>query len=92
MAQAPSNPIYIGLEAQAAIQSSNKSLLSNNVQLGWKATDRLSIYAASEGLVFLSKSKDIRTYNRSWNVGGGIGYDFHKDNILSTTFFCNSHT
>ena len=41
MAQAPSNPIYIGLEAQAAIQSSNKSLLSNNVQLGWKATDRL---------------------------------------------------
>ena len=41
-------------------------------------------------MVFLSKSKDIRTYNCSWNVGGGIGYDFHKDNILSTTFFATA--
>lgn len=47
------------------------------INLGYHIIPRLHVYARYEGMIGLSNVGDNRAYDKTWNLGGGIGYTFY---------------
>lgn len=56
-----------------------------SVNAGYRFTPRLYAYARYQGTIGLYENGDIRTYAKTQNVGGGIGYVVHKETRQSRT-------
>ncbi len=50
-----------------------------NVNIGYKFTSRLYAYGRYQGIVGLYDDSNFNTYTKTQNIGGGIGYIFHKE-------------
>ena len=82
MAQKSFDTLPLRLEMSAVVSTPHKGItpVGATLDLNYTFGRKLSVHAIAEGAMFVPKSKMTFDYNRTCNLGGGIGYTFWPEN------------
>lgn len=64
------------MEFGAGYKNKNVSPMAWNVQLGYRLLPQLGVFADYEAATMLYNGNGVKTYGRTTNLGGGLGFSF----------------
>lgn len=74
------NKLFVEMAAGTGLKQHDVTPVSYSLNIGYNISPKFYVFARMEGLYGLYQKNDIRVYNKSYNLGGGLGYNIWTDN------------